>query len=156
MDKLMNKTTSKLIEPYGGQLVSLVAQGDYYEELNSYAKRLPSIQLSERSLCDLELLAVGAFSPLDRFMGVGDYQRVLDEMRLLNGALFPLPITLPVSEEALSTVHLDQDIALRNAHNELLAIMTVEEIYRWDLREAAVKALGTESLKHPLLSEMRN
>jgi sulfate adenylyltransferase len=154
MDALMNETTSKLIEPYGGQLVSLLAQGDCHEELNSYAKRLPSIRLSERSLCDLELLAVGAFSPLDRFMGAGDYQRALDEMRLLNGALFPLPITLPVSEEALSTIRLDQDIALRNAHNELLAIMTIEEIYRWDLREAVVKALGTESLKHPLVSEM--
>jgi sulfate adenylyltransferase len=102
------------------------------------------------------LLAVGAFSPLDRFMGAGDYQRTLDEMRLLNGLLFPLPITLPVGEEALSTIRLDRDISLRNARNELLAIMKVEEIYRWDLREAAVKALGTESLKHPLVSEMRN
>lgn len=156
MDALMNETTPKLIEPYGGQLVSLAPPADCYEELNSYAKRLPSIQLSERSLCDLELLAVGAFSPLDRFMGLGDYQRALDEMRLLNGALFPLPITLPVSEETLSTIRLDQDIALRNAHNELLAIMTVEEIYQWDLREVAVKALGTESLKHPLVSEMRS
>jgi sulfate adenylyltransferase len=151
----MSETISRLIEPYGGHLVSLVAQGDSYEELNSYAKRLPSIRLSERSLCDLELLAVGAFSPLDHFMRAGDYQRVLDEMRLLNGALFPLPITLPVSEEALSAIRLDQDIALRNAHNEPLAIMTVEEIYPWDLREAAVKALGSESLKHPLVSEMR-
>jgi sulfate adenylyltransferase len=150
----MSETTSKLIEPYGGQLVSLMAQGDRYEELNSYAKRLPSIQLSERALCDLELLAVGAFSPLDRFMGIGDYQRVLDEMRLLSGALFPLPITLPVSEEALLGIRLDQDIALRNAHNELLAVMTVEEIYPWDLGEVAVKVLGTESLKHPLVSEM--
>jgi sulfate adenylyltransferase len=155
MDEPMNETTSELIEPYGGQLVSLAPQDDCYEELNSYAKRLPSIRLSDRSLCDLELLAVGAFSPLDRFMGYGDYQRTLDEMRLLNGALFPLPITLPVNEEALSTIRLDQDIALRNAHNELLAIMTVEEIYPWDLREAAVKALGTESLKHPLVSAMR-
>jgi sulfate adenylyltransferase len=149
-------TTDKLIKPYGGQLVNLAPPSDYYEELNSYAKQLPSIQLSERSLCDLELLAVGAFSPLDRFMGAGDYQRTLDEMRLLNGLLFPLPITLPVGEEALSAIRLDRDISLRNARNELLAVMTVEEIYRWDLREAAVKALGTESLKHPLVSEMRN
>jgi sulfate adenylyltransferase len=155
VDKIL-MTTDKLIKPYGGQLVNLVAPSDYYEELNSYAKQVPSIQLSERSLCDLELLAVGAFSPLDRFMGAGDYQRTLDEMRLLNGLLFPLPITLPVGEEALSTIRLDRDISLRNARNELLAIMKVEEIYRWDLREAAVKALGTESLKHPLVSEMRN
>jgi sulfate adenylyltransferase len=156
MVELMDEKTSGLIEPYGGALVSLMAQGNHYEELNSYAKRLPSIRLSERSLCDLELLAVGAFSPLDRFMGISDYQRVLDEMRLSSGALFPLPITLPVSEEALFGISLDQDIALRNAHNELLAVMTVEEIYPWDSREAAVKALRTESLKHPLVSEMRS
>ena len=124
----MNETTSKLIEPYGGQLVSLLAQGDCREELNSYAKRLPSIRLSGRSLCDFELLAVGALSPLDRFMGVGDYQRALDEMRLLNGALFPLPITLPVSEETLSTIRLDQDIALRNAHNDLRALLRIKRI----------------------------
>jgi len=124
----MNETTSKLIEPYGGLLVNLAPQGDRYEELNSYAKRLPSIQLSERSLCDLELLAVGAFSPLDRFMGAGDYQRSLDEMRLLSGALFPLPITLPVSEETLSTIRLDQDIALRNAHNDLRALLRIKRI----------------------------
>jgi len=108
--------------------VSLVAQEDCYEELNSYAKRLPSIRLSGRSLCDFELLAVGALSPLDRFMGVGDYQRALDEMRLLNGALFPLPITLPVSEETLSTIRLDQDIALRNAHNDLRALLRIKRI----------------------------
>jgi sulfate adenylyltransferase len=149
-------TTTNLIEPYGGQLVNLMPSEGYREELLSYAKRLPSIQLSERSHCDLELLAVGAFSPLDRFMGADDYQRVLDEMRLSNGLLFPLPITLPVSDEALLTIRLDQDIALRNARNELLAVMTVEEIYQWDWREAAVKALGTESLMHPLVSEMRN
>jgi sulfate adenylyltransferase len=64
MDTLKNETTPKLIEPYGGQLVSLMAREGYHEELNSYAERLPSIRLSERSLCDLELLAVGAFSPL--------------------------------------------------------------------------------------------
>ncbi len=152
----MTAITTNLIEPYGGQLVNLTPPGYYYEEVLSRAKRLPSIQLSERSLCDLELLAVGAFSPLDRFMGADDYTRVLDEMRLSSGLLFPLPITLPAPDEALSTIRLDQDIALRNSRNELLAIMTVEEIYQWDLREAAVKALGTESLRHPLVSEMHN
>jgi len=89
-------------------------------------------------------------------MGIGDYQRVINEMRLTSGALFPLPISLPVSEEALSTISLDRDIALRNARNELLAVMTVEEIYRWDLREAAVEVFGTESLKHPLVAEMHS
>ena len=63
------------------------------------AKELPTIKLSERAICDLELLAVGGFSPLDRFMGSADYGRVLEEMRLANGQLFPIPITLPVAND---------------------------------------------------------
>jgi sulfate adenylyltransferase len=142
----------QLIQPYGDQLVNLVTPADRLEELNSYAKQLPCIQLSERAVCDLELLATGAFSPLDRFMGRVDYQRALHEMRLSSGHLFPIPITLPV--DADSGIRLDCDIALRNAQNELLAVMTVEEIYEWDLNEMAALALGTQSSRHPLVSEM--
>lgn len=127
---------------------------EQFDEVNAYAKLLPSIQLSERALCDLELLATGAFSPLNRFMGLSDYQRTLDEMRLANGHVFPIPVTLPV--QPVEPIRLDQDIALRNAHNELLAIMTVEEIYEWDLDEVATKVFGTRSLRHPLVSEMHS
>ncbi|MBN1218446.1 MAG: bifunctional sulfate adenylyltransferase/adenylylsulfate kinase [Anaerolineae bacterium] len=144
--------TTNLISPYGGKLVDLLAPTEAIDELKVYASHLPSIQLSERAVCDLELLAVGAFSPLDRFMGQADYRRVLDEMRLASGHLFPLPITLPVEIDSL--VGLDQEIALRNAKNELLAVMTVEEIYEWDLAEVAEKALGTHDLRHPLVAEM--
>jgi len=144
--------TQSLIQPCGERLVDLMVPADKFAELNSYAKRLPSIQLSERSLCDLELLATGAFSPLDRFMGRRDYERVLDEMRLVNGHLFPIPITLPIA--AGEAVRLRQDVALRNTHNDLLAIMSVEEIYEWDLEETAQKVFGTQSLSHPLVSEM--
>src|SRR5215813_3246029 len=100
------------------------------ESLRARAARLPSLQLSERAICDFELLATGAFSPLDRFMGEKDYRRLLDEMRLAGGHLFPIPITLPVSRN--EPVHLDQEIALRDSKNDLLAVMTVEEIYEWD------------------------
>lgn len=106
-------------------------------ELKAYAGPLQSIQISERSLCDLQLLACGAFSPLSSFAGEQDYQRILDEMRLSSGHLFPVPITLPVS--ATTELRLDRDIALRSSKNELLAILTVEEIYEWDLTEAARK-----------------
>ena len=112
-----------LIQPYGDQLINLVASAVRLEELNSYAKRLPCVQLSERAVCDLELLATGAFSPLDRFMARGDYERVLYEMRLSSGHLFPIPITLPV--EADAAIRLDRDITLRNSRNELLAVMTI-------------------------------
>ncbi len=147
-------TTSILIPPYGGRLVDLLVPSEALEERKAHANRLPSIQLSERSVCDLELLAVGAFSPLDRFMGREDYQRVLDEMRLANGFIFPIPITLPV--EPGPAIRLDQEIALRNAKNEILAIMTIEEIYEWDREEVAQKVFGTLDFRHPLVAEMHS
>jgi sulfate adenylyltransferase len=88
----------------------------------AYASRLPSIQISERCLCDLQLLASGAFSPLDRFVGKLDYQCVLDELRLSDGRLFPIPVTLPVNPSP--ELSLDHDIAVRSSKNELLAILT--------------------------------
>src|SRR6266853_4545442 len=88
--------TPELIQPYGGELVNLLVTDQERDELIEYAGRLPSIQLSERSACDLELLACGAFSPLDRFVGRQDYQRILEEMRLNDGQIFPIPVTLPV------------------------------------------------------------
>ncbi len=143
---------SPLIAPYGGSLVDLMVPAEARDEVKARASQLSSLQLSERSVCDLELLATGAFSPLDRFMGQADHQHVLDEMRLSNGQLFPLPIPLPV--DASPTLHLDCDIALRDAKNDLLAVMTIEEIYAWDLAEVAQKAFGTLDLRHPLVAEM--
>jgi sulfate adenylyltransferase len=122
------------------------------DDLKAYASRLPSIQISERSVCDLELLATGAFSPLKRFMSRADHQRVLDEMRLDDGTLFPIPVTLPV--EPGPGIRLDQDIALRNAKNELLAIMTVEETYEWDRDEVARKVFSSLDSRHPMVAEM--
>jgi sulfate adenylyltransferase len=136
-----------MISPYGGTLVDLIGDDP---ELKRYAGTLPSIQLSDRAVCDLELLATGAFSPLDRFMGQAAYARVLDEMRLPDGSLFPIPVTLPVD----TPPELHKDIALRNARNNILAVMTVEEIYGWDAEEAAAKVFGTTDRRHPLVAEM--
>ena len=121
-------------------------------EVKSYAGSLPSLQLTERAVCDLELLAIGAFSPLDRFMGQQDYQRVLDEMRLASGHIFPIPVTLPVAPRP--DIQINKEIALRNSKNELLAVMVIEEIYEWNLDEAAEKVFSTQDLRHPLVSEM--
>ncbi|HVU10360.1 MAG TPA: bifunctional sulfate adenylyltransferase/adenylylsulfate kinase [Phototrophicaceae bacterium] len=150
---MMNGNTPTLIAPYGGTLVDLVIAPDKLEERKAYASRLRSLQLSPRSVCDLELLAVGGFSPLDRFMGQADYQRVLDEMRLADGTLWPMPITLPIPENA--DIFVGEQIALRNDKNELLAIMTVEEKYAWDVDEAAQKAFATLDPKHPIVAEMQ-
>jgi sulfate adenylyltransferase len=141
-----------LIPPYGGQLVDLLVPPEELDELKARAGQLPSIQVSDRVVCDLELLAVGAFSPLDRFMTQADHQRVLDEMRLADGCLFPIPVTLPVNPAP--ELRLDQDIAIRNAKNELLAVMTIEEIYEWNREEASQKVFGSLDLRHPLVAEM--
>jgi sulfate adenylyltransferase len=145
-------TLTHPISPYGGTLVDLLVPDEAQAERRAYANQLPSIQISERALCDLILLATGAFSPLDRFMGQADYERVLAEMRLTNRRLFPIPVTLPVNPTP--DLHLDRDIALRNAKNELLAILTLEEIYSWNRNEAAYHTAGTTDLKHPLVAEI--
>ena len=116
------------------------------------AKTLPAVQLSERASCDLELLAVGAFSPLDRFLGREDYERVVAEMRLANGQLFPIPVTLPVSNDQSLT--LDREVALVDSRNDILAVMTIEEIYEWDLAAIARDVFGTTDERHPLVAEM--
>ena len=149
---MLNGNTPKLIAPYGGKLVNLLVPPDDLEERKAYASRLRSLQLSNRSVCDLELLTVGGFSPLDRFMGQADYQRVVHEMRLADGHLFPIPVTLPIAEDA--DIFVGEEIALRNDKNELLAIMTVEEKYAWDHEEAALKVFGSLDPRHPLVAEM--
>jgi sulfate adenylyltransferase len=151
VSEVSNLNNSNLISPYGGSLVNLIVPPESLAELKAYAGSLPSLQISERVVCDLELLATGGFSPLDRFMGVADYRRVLGEMRLASGSLFPIPITLPA--EPNDDLKLDRDIALRNANNELLAILTIEEIYEWDRAELAQQVFGTQDLRHPLVAE---
>ena len=144
---------AKLISPYGGKkLVDLVASGKERDELLARAAKLPSIKISMRNLCDLELLATGGFSPLDRFMGKADYERVLHEMRLSDGTLFPLPITLTADPKELPTV--GEDIVLRNANNDVIAVMTLDEVYHWDAQTEAALAYGSTDSKHPMVSEM--
>ncbi|MCA1601959.1 MAG: bifunctional sulfate adenylyltransferase/adenylylsulfate kinase [Acidobacteria bacterium] len=141
-----------LITPYGGRLIDLLVPTEALAELKAHANSLASLQLSERAVADLELLATGAFSPLDRFMNREDYRRVLDEMRLAGGHIFPVPVILPV--EPNRQIRLDREIGLRDSKNELLAVMTIEEIYEWQLDEAARKVFGTVDSRHPLIAEM--
>ena len=143
---------SVLIPPYGGNLVDLTVPEEEKDELIRYSSRLLSLQLSERSICDLELLSTGGFSPLDRFMTQDDYQNVMDNMRLSSGVIFPIPVTLPINSSL--GISSGEEIALRNAKNDLLAIMTVDEIYEWNKEEVSQKVFGTTDLKHPLVAEM--
>jgi len=144
---------SRLIAPVGGTLVDLIVPEIGRAELRARANRLPSLQVSERALYDLELLATGGFSPLDRFMRRADVERVLEDMRLADGQLFPMPVMLPVERSA--AVRLDHDVALRDARNELLGILTIEEAYDWDRAAMAQHVVGSHDLRHPLVAEMQ-
>jgi sulfate adenylyltransferase len=143
---------AKLIPPYGGKLVNLMVDGKEREELLARAGKLPSIKITMRNMCDLELIATGGFSPLTTFMGKADYDRVLHEMRLADGTLFPLPITLTADPKELPTV--GEELALRSANFDLLAVMTLEEVYHWDAETEAALAYGSTDSKHPMVSEM--
>ncbi len=144
--------SARLITPYGGRLVNLLTADDERRSLLLRAKGLSSVQISTRSVCDLELMALGAFSPLDRFMGERDYQSVLSDMRLFDGTLMPIPVTLPI--DSADGLELGAEVVLRSPTNDILAIMLLEEIFTWD-REAECKAvLGTTDSRHPLVSEM--
>jgi len=144
---------ANLITPYGGKLVNLVVDEKEREELLARAPKLSSIKITMRNLCDLELLATGGFSPLTTFMGKADYDRVLREMRLADGTLWPLPITLTADPKELPTV--GDDIVLRNANNDVIAIMTLDEVYHWDANTEAALAYGSTDPRHPMISEMQ-
>ncbi len=146
------RETAALIEPCGGALVDLMAGPEERLELRARAIEMPSVRLSRRSECDLELLSTGAFSPLQGFMGRLDYQSVLARMRLADGHLFPIPITLPV--ESRDGIGEGRDVALRDMRGDLLAVMSVEEVYPWDHAEESRCVFGSEDLRHPLVAEM--
>ena len=139
-----------LISPYSGRLVDLLLEGDERREELKRAGELPTVVLSPRSVCDLELMATGAFSPLDRFMGRADYDRVVEEMRLASGSVYPIPVTLPVTDPAIE----GKEIVLRSPNNERLAIMRVEEVFEWDREREAKLVYSTTDGRHPLVAEM--
>ena len=141
-----------LISPYGNTLINLVIPQEQLAEKLAHAKTLPVVNLSARAICDLELLATGAFSPLATFMNKADFESVVHTLRLANGTLFPMPITLPVPENA--SVVLDSEVALADERNNLLAILRLDDIYAWDYTSTAQEVFGTLDTRHPIVSEM--
>ena len=132
-------------------LIDLLISDEQQEEIRARASELPSLQITDRTACDLELMATGGFTPLDRFMSRADYERVMAEMRLASDQIFPIPVTLPVSSDV--ELALDSEIALRDSRNDLLAVMRVEEIFERSPDEA-LHVLGTRDTTHPLVAEM--
>ncbi|MFA4964520.1 MAG: sulfate adenylyltransferase [Thermoleophilia bacterium] len=142
----------ELIPPFGGRLVDLVChEEDERRSLLERAERLPRVPLSLRAQYDLEMLAVGAFSPLDRFMGRWDYASVLSDMRLTDGTVFPIPLAVPVRMPALRDWL--RDVALTDEAGTVLAVMEVEQIYPFDSLREMRAVLGATDTAHPLVAE---
>jgi sulfate adenylyltransferase len=137
------------VEPHGGKLTNLLVDEKRAAMLKDISLNLPDIALNARQLCDLELLANGAFSPLTGFMTRSDYESVVDRMRLQNGLLWPLPICLDVSEVQARSLEAGQSVALRDPEGFLLAIMHIEDIWPVERAKEALKVVGTQDPDHP-------
>ena len=145
-----------LIHPHGGTLVDLTAHTERRSELLGDSHGWPSWDLTARQLCDLELLASGGFSPLRGFMTRADYESVCTSMRLDDGTLWPIPITLDVTEEFARTLSVGASVALRDAEGVMLAALHVEDVWEPDRVEEAKGVFGTTSAEHPGVSYVLN
>jgi sulfate adenylyltransferase len=136
-------------QAHGGELKELYLAEHKADEEKLRASDYPSWDLSPRQLCDIDLLLNGAFSPLEGFLGQADYEKVCDEMRLESGALWPIPITLDVSEEFAEGVSEDDTIALRDVEGVLIATMKISDIWQPDKQSEAQRVFGTTDDSHP-------
>ena len=146
----MTAATSHLIPPHGGELIQLIAGPERIAELKSQSKEWPSWDLTARQLCDLELLLTGGFSPLRGFMTRADYEGVCHNMRLANGTLWPMPVTLDVTEEfAKKLTPGTSKVALRDPEGVMVAVLNVEEVWQPDRKAEAQAVFASTSAAHP-------
>ncbi len=141
--------TDHLIVPHGGTLVDLLVDDERVGQLKDASRDWESWDLTPRQLCDLELLLSGGFSPLTGFMTQADYAGVCSSMRLADGTIWPIPITLDVSEELADTLSAGSTLALRDAEGVILAALHVEEVWRPDLEAEASAVFATDNAEHP-------
>ena len=145
-----------LIEPHGGSLAELLVDQERGEFLKNSSVNLPSIVLSDRQLCDLELLLCGGFSPLKGFLNREDYDGVLRDMRLSCGTLWPMPITLDITEEDVKRLNGHNQLALRDVTGLLLAILHIGDLWKPDKEVEARNVFGTISTEHPAVEYLFN
>jgi sulfate adenylyltransferase len=148
-------TPSEYAEPYGGNLVDLVVDEERRSLLKQISINLPDLSLTERQMCDLELIAAGAFSPLKGFMNRADYESVLDRMRLQDNTVWPLPVCLGVTKTKAKTLEAGQSLALRDPEGFLLAIMHIEDIWPIDHEKEAMQVYGTCDPAHIGVQNLR-
>lgn len=137
------------IEPHGGVLKERYVTAAEADRIKFQTRECPSWDLTPRQACDLELLLNGGFSPLEGFLNQTDYERVVEDMRLSDGTLWPIPITLDVSEPFASRIGRGEQLALRDPEGVLIAVLEVSDIWRPDLHREAWQLFGTTDERHP-------
>lgn len=137
------------IKPHGGKLINAFVSGDEAAALQEKAHNLPQIHLADRRLSDLEMIGTGAFSPLDGFMKRADYENVVVNMRLANGLPWTIPVTLAVTSDEAEKLEIGTEVALVDKFENVLAVMDLEEIYKYDREREARLVYRTTDEAHP-------
>ena len=146
---LSTELLENTIKPHGGELVNRQAVGAQREQLIEVAPQLASLTLNPWSLSDLELIAIGGFSPLTGFMGEKDYHSVVENLHLSNGLVWSIPITLPVTEAQADELSIGDKVALYGEDKQLYGVLTLEEKFTYDKENEAQKVYGTTETAHP-------
>jgi sulfate adenylyltransferase len=148
--------TDHLIPPHGGELVDLIVSAERAKELTELSRDWPSWDLTPRQLCDLELLLNGGFSPLRGFLTRADYESVCASMRLADGTLWPIPVTLDLPESLAGELGPGAKLALRDPEGVMLAALNVEDVWVPDRVAEAESVFGTTSPEHPGVAHLVN
>ncbi|MDJ0795436.1 MAG: sulfate adenylyltransferase [Calothrix sp. MO_167.B12] len=137
------------IAPHGGHLVNRIATSEQKEEFLSKADFLPRVQLDERAVSDLHMIAIGGFSPLTGFMNKEDYDRVVSDMRLANGVAWAIPVTLSVSPEQADSLQEGNLVRLDDTTGRYIGVLHLTQKYSYDKTREAINVYRTEEEKHP-------
>lgn len=137
------------IAPHGGKLVDRVLSSKEVEAIWKTLEQLPRVKLSPREISDVEMIAIGAFSPLEGFMGRDDYKNVLDNMRLASGLPWTIPVTLAVTEDEAAALEPGRDVALLGKDDRPVAILSLKQKFPYDKEKEALKVYGTTDTQHP-------
>lgn len=141
--------TDGQIAPHGGQLIDRLATTAQAAALNARLARLPRLTLGPRALSDVDMIAVGAFSPLEGFLNQADYESVVARMRLSNGLPWSIPITLSASAEEAEALRTGTEVALTDASGDVRAVLNLQEVYERDLEREAELVYRTGNPAHP-------
>jgi sulfate adenylyltransferase len=137
------------IAPHGGQLINRIATPAERQEFLAQADRLPRVTLDERATSDLIAIAIGGFSPLNGFLEQADYEKVVEDMHLVNGLPWSIPVTLPVSEEVAEPLKEGSWVRLDDSEGKFIGVLELTQKYRYNKAHEAVNVYRTDDLNHP-------